>query len=139
MLTQVIRFAAGFFGLFLMLMGFRWLGDPAGAAEGLGMTLLPGLVDGVSDGLGLSTQIGDLASFFVVGGAFALAGAIKRSPVLMLTPAALVLATAIFRTIAWTTHGAGFAQEAIIGEVVMGITFLLAYWRFSQTPDTSQR
>ncbi|MFK7976461.1 MAG: hypothetical protein AB8C02_10015 [Halioglobus sp.] len=135
MLTNIVRFAAGFFGLFLLLMGIRWLVDPAGAAEGLGMTLLPGLVAGVSDGQGLSTQIGDLASFFVVGGVFGLVGAIKRSAVLMLTPAALVLATAIFRTIAWTTHGAGFAQQAIISEVVMGVVFLLAYWRFSRSQD----
>lgn len=135
MLTQSIRIAAGLFSVFLMFMGFRWLVDPAGAAQGLGMPLLPGLVPGVSDGIGLSTQIGDMASFFVVGGAFGLAGVIKRSPVLMLTPAALVLATAVFRTVAWATHGAGFAQEPITGEIVMGIVFLLAYWRFS-TPQS---
>lgn len=133
MLTHIIRIAAGLFSVFLLLMGANWLIDPAAAAEGLGMPLLPGLQAGVSDGIGLSTQIGDMASFFVVGGVFGLIGVFKRSAVLMLTPAALVIATAIFRTIAWTTHGAGFAQEPIAGEVVMGIFFLLAYWRFSIT------
>jgi len=83
-------------------------------------------------GVGLSTQIGDLAAFFFVGGAFGLVGAVKRHAVLMLTPAALVIATAIFRTIAWTSHGAEFATDMIAGEVVMFVAFMLAYWRMSK-------
>jgi hypothetical protein len=124
MVDHIVRIIAGLFGLFLLLMGINWLLDPAAAAEGLGMPLL--------EGVGRSTQIGDLASFFVVGGAFAIVGVVKRSAVLMLTPAALVGVTAVFRTLAWSSHGAALATDMIAGEVVMLVAFLLAYWRFSK-------
>lgn len=118
MLTKISRFAAGLFGALLLLIGMRWLIDPAASAQALGMELL--------DGVGRSTQIGDFASFFVVGGALALIGAIARKPQLLCASAALVLATAVFRTIAWQFHGADFATQPIVAEVVMGITFLFA-------------
>lgn len=125
MFTHIVRLAAALFSVLLLFIGIRWLLDPAASASELGMPLL--------EGVGLSTQIGDLASFFFVGGAFGLAGVIKRSPVLMLTPAALVAATAVFRTIAYSVHGAAFATDMIVAEVVMCIVFMLAYWRFSST------
>ena len=124
MLDHIVRIIAGLFSLLLLAMALQWLTDTAAAAEGLGMELL--------EGLGLSTQIGDLASFFFVGGAFGLVGVIKRNAVLMLTPAALVITTALFRTIAWTAHGADFATDMIAGEVVMFVSFMAAYWRFSK-------
>lgn len=124
MLDHIIRILAGLFSLFLLLMGVNWLLDPASAAEGLGMPLL--------DGIGRSTQIGDLAAFFFVGGAFGLVSVIKRNALLMLTPLALVGVTAVFRTIAWSSHGAALATEMIGGEVIMVVIFLLAYWRFSK-------
>ena len=46
--------------LLFIVMGLRWLVDPAGVAPGLGVTL--------ETGLGLSSQIGDLSSFFLVAG-----------------------------------------------------------------------
>ena len=58
-LFNILTYVIGF--LFL-LMGLQWLVDPTSAAAGLGMSLL--------SGHGLSTQIGDLASFFLVVGVF---------------------------------------------------------------------
>ena len=66
-LFNVLTYVIGF--LFL-LMGLQWLVDPTSAAAGLGMSLL--------SGHGLSTQIGDLASFFLVVGVFTLCAALKR-------------------------------------------------------------
>ena len=60
-LFNILTYVVGF--LFL-LMGLQWLVDPTTAAAGLGMSLL--------SGHGLSTQIGDLASFFLVVGVFTL-------------------------------------------------------------------
>ena len=60
-LFNILTYVIGF--LFL-LMGLQWLVDPTSAAAGLGMSLL--------SGHGLSTQIGDLASFFLVVGVFTL-------------------------------------------------------------------
>ena len=66
-LFNILTYVIGF--LFL-LMGLQWLIDPTSAAAGLGMSLL--------SGHGLSTQIGDLASFFLVVGIFTLCAAIKK-------------------------------------------------------------
>ena len=56
-------------GALFLLMGLQWLIDPTSAANGLGMVLL--------SGHGLSTQIGDLSSFFLVIGTFTLCAAYK--------------------------------------------------------------
>ena len=66
-LLNILTYVIGF--LFL-LMGLQWLVDPTSAAAGLGMSLL--------SGHGLSTQIGDLASFFLVVGVFTLCAAAKK-------------------------------------------------------------
>ena len=70
MLTYVI-------GFLFLLMGLQWLVDPTSAAAGLGMSLL--------SGHGLSTQIGDLASFFLVVGIFTLCAAVKKDKVWLYT------------------------------------------------------
>ena len=56
-MINVYRLVGGLFGAFFTLMGLRWAFDPSSAAESLGMVLL--------DGNALSTQIGDLGSFFI--------------------------------------------------------------------------
>ena len=53
----VIKGLSGLFGALLLLIGARWLIDPAGAAAGLDLPLL--------EGAARSTQIGDLAAFFL--------------------------------------------------------------------------
>ena len=67
---NVLTYVIGF--LFL-LMGLQWLVDPTSAAAGLGMSLL--------FGHGLSTQIGDLASFFLVVGVFTLCAVVKKNKI----------------------------------------------------------
>ena len=101
-----------------MLMGLRWLVDPSGAAEGLGMPLL--------EGLARSTQIGDLASFFVGGSVMTLMG-LKTKQASWFQAAALLLGlTAVFRTFTWLFHDAPFAAELIAAEVVFCTILLLA-------------
>ena len=118
MLDKVIKIAAYFFGALLLVMGIRWLFDPAGAAASVGMELL--------EGVALSTQIGDLASFFVVGGGCALLGLIRNDKSLLAAAAALVGCTAVFRTLAYLAHGADFATAMIVPEVLMFTAFMLA-------------
>ena len=57
-------------GLLFVFNGLMWLTSPADIASTLGMPLLTGH--------GLSTQIGDLASFFLVVGIFSLLGAYTK-------------------------------------------------------------
>ena len=56
-MNKGLRIVVGILALVFALIGLRWLVDPAGAAGELGMPLL--------DGLGRSTQIGDMGSFFL--------------------------------------------------------------------------
>ena len=58
------------FGFIFIYQGFLWLTSPAQVAGSLGMPLL--------EGEGLSTQIGDFASFFFVVGLFILLGAYNK-------------------------------------------------------------
>ncbi len=122
-LDKAIRGVAGLFGLLFFAMGIRWLVDPGGAAEGIGMPVL--------DGLARSSQSGDLGAFFVVAGGFALLGAITRNATLLYTPAALVGIAALFRLLAWLTQGAAFASAFILFELVACAVFLFARHRLA--------
>ncbi|MEM9257243.1 MAG: hypothetical protein AAGA91_17510 [Pseudomonadota bacterium] len=101
----------------LLLVGLRWIVDPAGAAAELGMPLL--------EGLGRSTQIGDLTAFFVVAGCFGLFGTLRRNSTALAAAAALVGGAAVFRTLAWAAHDAALAPQILV-EIVMLVVFLLA-------------
>lgn len=118
MLDNILRIVAGLFGLILLGIGIRWQIDPAGAAAQIGMEVL--------EGVARSSQIGDLTAFFVVSGGFALWGVFTRNGAWMYAPAALVGLAALFRTLSWAVHGAPFAADLILPEVVMCVVFLLA-------------
>jgi hypothetical protein len=71
------------------------------------------------DGIGRSTQIGDFASFFLVGGSTMVLGARPGHAALLFVPAGMLACAALVRTIAWMVHGAAFAG-AFIGVEVFG-------------------
>lgn len=110
------RIIPGVLGAFFFLQGLMWLVDPAGTAEGLGMPLL--------DGIGRSTQIGDMAGFFLCLGGFAAFGAYRSNPGFVRCAGFLVGLSSITRTIAWAAHGADFATQFIVIEIIAGGTLL---------------
>jgi hypothetical protein len=103
--------------LLFILLGLQWLADPAAAAKGLGMTLM--------DGMGRSSQMGDVGSFFLMSGTMALIGVITLRKEWFYAPAMLIAGAALFRIVAWLAHDAPFATASIIIEVV--ITSLLLF------------
>lgn len=118
------RVVAGIFGVFYLIQGINWIMRPTAAAAALGMPLL--------DGLGRSTQIGDMASFFLTLGTMSLLGAIRSNP-LWLCGAAMLLGTAaVMRTFAWLIHDAAFAGVFIGVETVSVGVLLLVAWRFNK-------
>ncbi len=121
------RIVAGVIGLFFLLQGLNWLVDPAGAADALGMPLL--------EGVGRSTQIGDISGFFLCLGGFALFGAYRLDPTWLRAAGCLVGLVAITRTIAWGVHDAAFPVEFIVAEVVTGSLLLIAASRV-ESPTT---
>jgi hypothetical protein len=123
MLDKLIKTAAGLLGLMLLGIGVCWLVAPTVAAPLIGMVVLQDIA--------ASSQIGDLGAFFFVAGTFALLGLYTGNAALLYTPAALVGAAAVFRIVAGLVHGAAFAPEMIILELVMCRLFLMARKRIA--------
>lgn len=98
-------------------MGVRWLVDPVGIAPELGMA--------IEAGLGLSSQVGDLAAFFLTLGICILLALVTGRRLWYYPPVMLLLLAAMGRLLAWTVHGAAFAGSMIAVEVVIAV-FLLA-------------
>ena len=111
-----LKVAAGLPAIAFVLLGLSWWVVPDLASAQLGMTLL--------DGVGLSSQIGDVASFFLVLGACILLG-IFTSNHFWLYPAIMLLTLAtVGRIVAWAVHGAALATQMIAVEwLVLAILF----------------
>ena len=125
MLDKMIIVFAGLLGAMLLGIGMCWLFMPTLAAPLVGMAMLQDVA--------ASSQVGDLGAFFFVAGAFALLGIYTRNATLLYTPAALVGAAAVFRIVAWYFHGAAFAAQMIVLELVMCRLFLMARTRIAKT------
>jgi hypothetical protein len=105
-------------------IGIRWLVDPQGAAAALGMPLL--------DGIGRSSQIGDVGGFFLVTGIMVVLGVITGKRVWFQAPALLLMTIAIFRILAWLLHDAALATPMIAVEVVLAVLFVFASARLTK-------
>jgi|TARA_B110000908_G_scaffold46948_1_gene57256 hypothetical protein len=105
-------------------IGIRWLVDPQGAAAALGMPLL--------DGIGRSSQIGDVGGFFLVTGIMVVLGVITGKRVWFQAPALLLMTIAIFRILAWLLHDAALATSMIAVEVVLAVLFVFASARLTK-------
>ena len=123
-MEKILRVIAGFFGAFFLLMGLRWIIDPSSAAASLSMPLL--------DGAGLSTQIGDVGSFFVTIGAMTLIGVIKQKRYWFYAPSMLLLVTALYRVLSTLLHGAAFAFPLIAIEIIVGLFLIFAGSKISK-------
>lgn len=122
-MNKVLRIVVALTGLLFIALGIRWLVDPTGSAADLGMPLL--------EGIGRSTQIGDLGAFFFSGGVMVVIGLITDRRSWLLAPAILIASTAVFRVIAWAAHDAAFATQQIAVEVVITALLLAAASRLA--------
>ena len=117
-MKNVLRVIAGLVGALFFLNGLQWIISPANVADSLGMPLLKGV--------GLSTQIGDLGSFFITVGAMTLIGAITTTRHWFYAPSMLLLVAALYRTLSTILYGAPFVMSAILVEVVVGLFLIFA-------------
>jgi len=110
--------------ILFIVMGLRWAIDPAGAAAGLGMTLL--------EGVGRSSQIGDVGALFLSMGAMMLIALITANRAWFFAPALMLTLIAVYRLLAWMFHDAGLAVDSIAVELVVTIVLLFASSKLSQ-------
>ena len=122
-MNRILRALVALPGIFFVVMGLRWLVDPAGAAGDMDMELL--------DGIGRSTQIGDLATFFLALGMMILVGLITSQRRWFHVPALMLLGAAIFRVLAWLLHDAALAGQLIAVELVVACLLLVAASRLT--------
>jgi len=123
-MERTVRILATLPGVLFAAQGLNWIFDPASAAESLGMPLL--------DGIGRSTQIGDLAAFFFAMSAMILVGVVRLEPRWLRAAALLVGGAAVMRTLAWAIHDAAFATRFIAIEVAIAALLLFSASRLRQ-------
>tara|TARA_R110001592_G_scaffold363393_2_gene687362 strand:+ start:18943 stop:19320 length:378 start_codon:yes stop_codon:yes gene_type:complete len=111
-------------GIFFTCIGLLWLIAPANAAAALGMPLL--------DGVGRSTQVADMAVFFLALGMMTVLAAISLKSRWFQLPALILLGAAAFRVLAWLVHDAALAVEPIALEVVVACLLLFASARLAE-------
>ena len=122
-MKSVLRVIAGIAGTLFFLNGLQWIINPASIANSLGMPLL--------EGVGLSTQIGDLGSFFITVGAMTLIGAITTTSHWFYAPSMLLLVAALYRTLSTVLYDAPFVISAIVVELSLGLFLIFAGSRIS--------
>lgn len=125
MMNKLLSIVVGLAGVFFVLTGLRWLVDPSAVAGQFGMTL--------STGVGRSTQIGDLAAFFLTLGLSILL-ALVTSKRAWYYPGMMLLGFAAFgRMVAWLLYDAAFATDMILVEVIVTGLLVLASRRLATT------
>ncbi|MBT3409746.1 MAG: hypothetical protein HN744_14440 [Halieaceae bacterium] len=112
--------------ILFLVIGLRWLVDPAGVAPSFGLAL--------SQGLGLSSQVGDMAGFFLTTSICMLIAVIGGHRIWFYPPVMLLSITALGRIVAWLVHDAGLATEQIAVEVIVSVLLLIASRRLPAAP-----
>lgn len=123
MLNKLLKILVLIPAILFLVTGLRWLVAPSGIAPQFGLTL--------DQGVGLSSQVGDMSAFFLTLASCILIALItgRRS---WYYPAILLLSlTAIGRIVAWLVHDAALALDLIAPEVIVSIILLMASRRLA--------
>jgi len=110
--------------ILFVVTGIRWLVAPAGVAPMFGLTL--------ADGVGLSSQVGDMSAFFLTAGICMLLALVSGRRSWYYPPLMLLLLTAIGRILAWLVHDAALALDLIAPEIIVSVILLLALKRLPE-------
>ena len=130
-MNKILKMITALPALLFIVIGLRWLLGPAGVAAEFGMPLL--------DGLGGSTQIGDLGAFFLSCGLMVLFGLVTEKREWLYAAALLVACAAVFRTVAWLLYDLPFAATQVTLEVVITVLLLFTASRSKTNSGPSTR
>ena len=104
-------------GILFIAIGLLWVISPYEAGANFGILE-------ISEGLGRSSLIGDVGSYFFCIGLMMILAAYTLRSIWFYAPAMLLGVTALFRVVSWAAHDATFATQFIIIEILL-ITLLL--------------
>ena len=104
-------------GILFIAIGLLWVISPYEAGANFGILE-------ISEGLGRSSLIGDVGSYFFCIGLMMILAAYTLRSIWFYAPAMLLGVTALFRVISWAAHDAPFATQFIIIEIIL-ITLML--------------
>ncbi|MGH1370862.1 MAG: hypothetical protein ACRBBW_02420 [Cellvibrionaceae bacterium] len=130
-MSKVIRALALLPAVAFLFTGLSWLTQPESAAASLSLPLL--------DGVARSSQIGDMAAFFLSGSFMIFIGLITEKRIWLLAPAMVVGLTAICRILAWLLHDAALPMNLIAPEIIFCLILLLAASRLPQESQQQER
>ncbi len=116
-MSKAIRALALLPALAFLFTGLNWLTQPDVAAASLGLPLL--------DGVARSSQIGDMAAFFLSGSFMIFIGLVTNKRIWLQAPAMVIGLTAICRVLAWLLHDAALPMNLLAAEVVFSLILLL--------------
>ena len=117
-MNQVLKLLVLLPAVLFLVTGLRWLVAPAGVAPTFGLTL--------DQGVGLSSQVGDMSGFFLTLGICMLTALVTRRRSWYYPPVLLLSITALGRIVAWLLHDATLAVDLIAPEVLISIILLVA-------------
>jgi energy-converting hydrogenase Eha subunit E len=123
-MNKVLKILVLLPAILFLVTGLRWLVAPAGVAPMFGLTL--------DQGVGLSSQVGDMSAFFLTLASCMLIALIsgRRS---WYYPAIMLLSiTAVGRVLAWLVHDATLALDLIAPEVIVSVILLVASRRLPE-------
>jgi hypothetical protein len=123
-MNKILKVLVALPAILFIVTGLRWLVAPAGVAPMFGLTL--------AEGVGLSSQVGDMSAFFLTMGICMLMGLVTGRRVWFYPPVILLLLTAVGRIVAWLVHDAALALDLIAPEIIVSVILLVAAKRLPE-------
>lgn len=111
--------------IFFIVTGVRWLVAPAGVAPMFELTL--------DEGIGLSSQVGDMAGFFLTLGSCILIALISGRQTWYYPAIMLLAITALGRIVAWLVHDASLPLDLIAPEIIIALILFVASRRLTSS------
>ena len=119
-MSSITKFLSSIPAVVFLIIGVFWVLQPGIMAENFGMVL--------SSGLGLSSQIGDLGSYFVSSALMIFYGIYTNNTHWFYPPILIMLLTALFRTLSTLLHNAPFAADMIGSEILFSGILIYAIY-----------
>lgn len=119
-MSLITKFLSSIPAVVFLIIGVFWVLQPGIMAENFGMVL--------SSGLGLSSQIGDLGSYFVSSALMIFYGIYTNNTHWFYPPILIMLLTALFRTLSTFLHDAPFAADMIGSEILFSGILIYAIY-----------